>query len=75
MKKQSKQSFAQGKDAWASTLKSSAQSRGVLGRTSQNRFTEKQQLMLRNNNGRFPKVRDYKKEAVAQLGRAMRGLK
>lgn len=31
------QAFVQGKNAWASTLKSSAQSRGVLGRTSQNK--------------------------------------
>jgi len=32
-----KQAFAQGKSAWVSTLKSSAQSRGVLGKTSQNK--------------------------------------
>lgn len=40
MKKTSKKSiqpFAQGKSAWASTLKSSAQSKGALGRTSQNK--------------------------------------
>lgn len=31
------QAFSQGKSAWASTLKSNAQSRGVLGKTSQNK--------------------------------------
>lgn len=35
--KKQKQAFAQGKNAWVSTLKSSAQSKGVLGRTSQNK--------------------------------------
>lgn len=70
-----KQPFAQGKAAWASTLKSSAQSKGTLGRTSQNKLSPKQKMLLRNTNGKFPKIRDYKKEATAQLGRAMRGQK
>jgi hypothetical protein len=35
-KKAIKNAFASGKDAWASTLKASAQMRTVTGRTSQN---------------------------------------
>jgi hypothetical protein len=32
-----KNAFASGKDAWVSTLKSNAQSKGVIGKTSQNK--------------------------------------
>lgn len=32
-----KEAFASGKSRWTSTLKSSAQSKGALGRTSQNK--------------------------------------
>lgn len=35
--KRAKNSFSSGKNSWASTLKSSAQSKGVIGRTSQNK--------------------------------------
>lgn len=39
------------------------------------KLTEKQELLLRNNNGKFPKVRNLKLEAINQLGRAFKGLK
>jgi hypothetical protein len=35
--KKCKQAFATGKDKWTSTLKSNAQSKGVIGKSSQNK--------------------------------------
>lgn len=68
------QAFAQGKARWESTLKRSAQSKGTLGRTSQNKLSPRQKNLLSMYGGKYPLVRDKKKEATIELGRAMRRL-